>query len=199
MKKEEFLTELRTRLAGLPKDDLDDRIIFYSEMIDDRIDEGKSEEEAIKELGGVDHIVNEIAKETPLVKLVKEKVAPKRQLATWEIILIVLGFPIWLPLLIVAAVLILVFYLLIWIFVIVFYIIEVSFIVASVGLLVAFFMYLFGGQFNLMMLGGSICCAGLAILFFFACIGITKATLSLSKVIMLGIKRAFIKKGRNEK
>ena len=45
MKKEEFLTELRSKLNGLSKKEIDERINFYSEMIDDRISEGKSEEE----------------------------------------------------------------------------------------------------------------------------------------------------------
>ena len=35
MKKQEFLNELRERLNGLPPSDLDDRISFYGEMIDD--------------------------------------------------------------------------------------------------------------------------------------------------------------------
>lgn len=42
MKKEEFLAELRSKLSGLPKEDIDNRIEFYNEMIEDRIDEGKA-------------------------------------------------------------------------------------------------------------------------------------------------------------
>ena len=47
MTKNEFLSSLRSKLQGLPPADIDERIGFYSEMIDDRMDEGKSEEEAI--------------------------------------------------------------------------------------------------------------------------------------------------------
>ena len=42
MTKKEFLSALREKMAGLPKDDVDDRIAFYSEMIDDRMEEGLS-------------------------------------------------------------------------------------------------------------------------------------------------------------
>ena len=80
MYKNEFLTELRNRLQGLPQDDLDNRINFYEEMINDRMDEGKSEEEAVAEIGSVDEVVTQIASETPLLKLVKEKAKPKRAL-----------------------------------------------------------------------------------------------------------------------
>ena len=46
MRKAEFLRELEKRLQGLPKDEIDSRLAFYSEMIDDRIEDGKTEEEA---------------------------------------------------------------------------------------------------------------------------------------------------------
>ena len=49
MNKKEFLDELRVGLAGLPESDLEERLNFYEEMIDDRIDEGLTEEEAIEE------------------------------------------------------------------------------------------------------------------------------------------------------
>ena len=37
MLKTEFLTELQNGLSGLPQADIDERLSFYSEMIDDRI------------------------------------------------------------------------------------------------------------------------------------------------------------------
>ena len=131
MKKEEFLSELRNKLNGLPKDDVDNRINFYGEMIDDRIDDGKTEEEAVADIGTVDDVVNDIAKDTSLVKLVKEKVKPKRSLRAWEIVLIVLGFPLWFPLALTALILCLVAYLLIWVLVIVTYSVEISLIASS--------------------------------------------------------------------
>ena len=198
MRKDEFLKELRIRLKGLPEKDVNDRISFYEEMIDDRIDEGKSEEEAVNEIGTVDEVVNEIAKETPLVTLVKEKVKPNRSLRAWEIVLLILGFPLWFPLVLVAIILAFVFYLLIWVIDLVFYVVELSLGVSVFGFLVLFFIYLANGDMNLMMLGGSIMCAGGAILFYFACVGITKATIKLSKNLILGIKKAFIKKGGKE-
>lgn len=40
MSKEEFLTRLRSALAGLPQNEVNERIAFYGEMIDDRMEEG---------------------------------------------------------------------------------------------------------------------------------------------------------------
>ena len=196
MNKEEFLNALRNKLVGLPEADVEDRISFYQEMIEDRIDEGKSEEEAINEIGSADDIVKEIAKDTPLAKLVKEKVRPKRSLRAWEIVLIALGFPLWFPLVVTAFVLALVAYLLIWVWVLVVYTVEISLVTAGAGGFIIFLAYLANGNFNLTALGASIMSLGGAILLIFGCIGITKGTIKLSRSIVIGIKSAFIKKGR---
>ena len=34
MNKDQFLEELRKKLSGLPQEDIDERVAFYSEMID---------------------------------------------------------------------------------------------------------------------------------------------------------------------
>ena len=51
MNKREFLDALRHGLYGLPQDDIEERLGFYAEMIDDRMAEGLSETEAVADLG----------------------------------------------------------------------------------------------------------------------------------------------------
>lgn len=198
MTKQEFLSSLRSKLQGLPPADIDERVSFYEEMIDDRIDEGESEENAVAEIGNVDDVVMEIAKDTPLVKLVKEKMKPKRSLRAWEIVLIILGFPIWFPLLLTALILAFVACLLVWVLAIVTYATEISLIAASVAGATSFAMYFVNGEFNILALGLSVMAAGGAVLLFFGCIGATKLSINISKKIMTGIKTAFIKKGGNK-
>lgn len=195
MSRTEFLNELREKLVGLPKDDIDDRINFYDEMISDIMDDGKTEEEAVAEIGTVDKVIYDIAQETPLAKLVKEKMKPKRKLKTWEIVLITACSPIWVPLALVAFILCLVAYLLIWILVAVCYSVELALTAGSTAGAIVFAAYLSQGQFNLAALGASIMCAGGAILLFFGCVGATKLTLRLSKFIITRIKTLFIRKG----
>ena len=43
MNKQDFLAQLRKELSGWPKEDAEERLTFYSEMLDDRIEEGLSE------------------------------------------------------------------------------------------------------------------------------------------------------------
>ena len=75
MNKQEFLRGLRTALSGLPQDDIEERVTFYGEMIDDRIEEGMSEDEAVAGIGTVDEVRAQTIAEIPLQKLVKEKVS----------------------------------------------------------------------------------------------------------------------------
>ena len=96
MTKQEFLSSLRLRLKDLPKDELEERLTFYIEMIDDRTEEGLSEDEAISEIGSIDEIVEQInADIVPRVQ--SKKGASKR--AT---ILLAVSSPLWIALLIAA-------------------------------------------------------------------------------------------------
>ena len=76
MRKQEYLEALQNGLHGLPEQDLQERLTFYGEMIDDRMEEGLTEEEAVNAIGPVDEVVSEIVAETPLTRIVKEKIKP---------------------------------------------------------------------------------------------------------------------------
>ena len=51
MNKKRFLSELRRGLSGLPQAEVEERLSFYSDMIDDRIEDGCSEAAAVAEIG----------------------------------------------------------------------------------------------------------------------------------------------------
>ena len=195
MKKEEFLRLLESKLQGLPRKDIDDRLNFFSEIIDDKMEEGKSEEEAVAEIGSVDDIILDIAKDTPLTKLVKEKIKPKREVRAWEIVFLILGFPLWFPLVLTFLILALVFYLLIWVLVLVSYTVEISFIASFFAGMFSFFTYIGSGTFHPLSLGCAIMGLGGALLMLFVCKIATTATLKLSNKILMRIKAAFIRKG----
>ena len=99
MRKQDFIKELRINLSFLPKEEIEDRISFYSELIDDKIEEGLKEEDVIKSIGSVYEIIDQIINDMPLSKIAKEKIKPKRKLSALEVTLIIIGSPIWLTLL----------------------------------------------------------------------------------------------------
>ncbi|MGI6770950.1 MAG: DUF1700 domain-containing protein [Acholeplasmataceae bacterium] len=194
MRKEQFIEELKVKLRGLPKEDIEDRLSFYSEMIDDRVEDGLSEEEAIQEIGTSDEIASKVIESTSLTKIVKEKVRLKRKLEAWEIVLIILGFPLWFPLLVMVLTFILVFTILLWSAVIVLWSVEGSLIVGAFSFLIESVIILFSGTFaaSVATLGVSLLSAGVAIFLFYACAKVTELTAKLTRKIILSIKKALV-------
>ena len=114
MTKIKFLLTLNEKLSGLPKEDVEERLNFYSEMIEDRMEEGLSEEEAVAAIGSIDEIASQIVDDIPLSKIAKEKIKPKRRLRAWEIVLLAVGSPLWLILALAALIVIISLYTVIW-------------------------------------------------------------------------------------
>lgn len=200
MNKQEFLTSLRSTLSGLPKADIEERIAFYGEMIDDRIEEGMSEEEAVAAIGTVDEIRKQTLKDIPLQKLVIEKVKPKRALRAWEIVLIVLGFPVWFPLLMAAGSICLSVYLVFWTLIIALWAIEISLVGAVFSAIASAAVQTVQGSglSALMPLGAAIFIAGLTIFAFYGCIAASKGIIKLTKKIGVGIKSLFVAKEKKQ-
>ena len=196
MNKQEFLDQLRLELSGLPKEDLEERLNFYSEMIDDRIEDGLSEEEAVNEIGPSEEIASQIIAETPLSIIVKERVKPKRRLKAWEIVLLILGAPLWIPLLIAAFAVLFSLYIVLWSLVIALWAIDVAFIAASVAGIAGGCILLIKGErlSALMSFSIGLIMAGLSIFLFFGCKAATKGTVVLTKKMGLGIKTLFLAK-----
>lgn len=199
MNKEQFLTALREALGGLPQTEIDERVGFYAEMIDDKIEEGISQEDAVKEIGNIDDIVFAIVDDTPLHSLVIKKVKPKRRLNAFEIVLIVLGFPIWFSLLAAAFAVILALYVSLWAVVISLWAADVSLWGGVIGGISGGIALICNGNLpqGLAFIAAALVCAGLAILLIFGCKAATKGTAVLAKKIIIGIKKCFIRKEKS--
>lgn len=196
MDKQAFLTALRSGLSGLPQDDIEERLTFYGEMIDDRMEEGLSEEEAVAAIGEVSEIARQAVADTPLAKIAKERIRPKRRLKTWEIVLLALGSPIWLSLAITAAAVMFAIIVSLWAVILSLWAVFASLAVSAVAAVPtgAFFAVGGHGAAGLAMLSAGLVCAGLTILLFFGCMGAMKGILQLTKKITLWTKDRFIKK-----
>ena len=196
MNKQEFLDRLRDSLWGLPPEEVEERLAFYGENIDDRMEEGLSEEEAVAQIGILDSVREQIMSEIPLAKLVKEKVRSKRSLKVWEIVLLVLGSPVWFPLLIAAAAVLLAVYIVLWAAVVCFYAVALSLAAGVLAGLAGIAASLKAGNLSaaVFSLGAGAVCAGLGILLFFACVWMTKAVLKMTGKMIMGIKSVLIGK-----
>lgn len=68
MRKEEFLTALRANLTGLSPEGVEKLVEFCSEMIDDRMEDGLTEEEAVAAAGSLDELIQQAKTELLPVK-----------------------------------------------------------------------------------------------------------------------------------
>ena len=206
MNKQKFLAALQKKLSHLPEQDRRDQIVFYGEMIDDRMEEGLSESAAVAAIGSIEQIAAQIlqnaAGEPSLVQ--------KRKRGAWEITLLILGSPLWLSLLIAAfaigislivslfAVLISV-YAVLWSVLISLWATWVGLIGGAVGgLLGGFLLLCFGNApSGTVLIGMCLVCAGLSILLLFGCKAATRGTLYLSALLAKAVARCFRRKETN--
>ena len=205
MSKDAFIGELRHRMAGLPKEAVDRTVEYYSELIADSMEDGLSEEEAVSRLGSLDEIVANVVKDTPLPQIIEtriqEKKAKRGGIRAWEVILLVLGAPLWLPLLLAVLAVVLALYVTLWAVVIALWAVVAAVILTGVVAVVAGIVELCQMHLpqGLVLLGGGLVCMGLCALLFLLMKLITVGTVKLCKLIWTGIKSLFVgKKGKGE-
>jgi len=165
-------------------------------MIEDRMEEGLSEEEAVLSVGPVDAIVAQIIEEIPFSKIAKERIKPKRKLKAWETVLLALGSPIWLPLGIAAFTVICSLYASVWAVIISLWAVLVSLICCAlvsmaVGIIYGCSTDIFAG---IAVLGAGMICLGLSVFVFYGCKAVSKGVLVLSRKTAICIKNCFIHK-----
>ena len=137
MTKQELTFTLAEKLNGLPWEEVERSMEYYDEMINDRMEEGMSEEQAIAALGSIDEIAAQILADIPLSRIVRAKIKPKRSLRAWEIILLILGSPLWLSLLLAAFSVVLSLFASFWAVILSLYACELAFAVSAVACLPA--------------------------------------------------------------
>lgn len=196
MNKTEFMTELSQRLSGLNSEDIKKSLAYYNEIIEDCKEDGMSEEEAVASLGDIDEIATQIVMDTPITKLVKEKVKGTRTLRTWEIILIVLGSPIWLSLGIAFFVVVFSLYISVWSIVFSLFVTVFALFVSSFAFLIAAVWLLFKAAFvqSAIFFGAALVIAGVTILMYLGTYYTAKGIVILTKNIFKAIKKSFVKK-----
>ena len=198
MNKTEFINQLSAALTGLSEEDIKKSVDFYTEMIDDRIEDGMPEEEAVAAVGSIDEIRSNILQEIPITRIVKEKITPKRAFSPMEIVLLIIGAPLWLPLLRTFIIVGLVLYLCFWIIILALYVVDLSVFVSGIAGIISPFIGVGTVYGTVFLVGCGIALLGLSVLLFFGFNQVTKGMLFLSKKIVLGIKKLFVGGKTNE-
>lgn len=202
MSKEEYLNELKEKLTENNIPGIDAMLDFYDEAISDRIEDGMGEDDAVAAMEDTDSIVKAAKLDKPLTSLMADKVKETHKEASENghgalfVILAIVGFPIWFPLLVSFLAIIFALYISMWAVVVSIYAVELSFaITAAVSLLGCFTFAM--GQIPFPTAIGLLGCAclfgGLTLIMWKPIVAITRWMIKLIKAVFRGIKSIFVK------
>ena len=196
MRKEEFISKLRKKLSGMPKKEIEDRLNFYSEMIDDKIEEGILEDDAVSSLGSIDSIAEQIISDIPFSKIAKERMTQKRRFKTWEIVLIAVGSPIWFSLLVALFSVVISLFAVVFALEVSLWAIILSFALSSPCAILMGIINVFtnNGPIGLLYVSLGLILASISIALFLALKPTFKGGISFMKKIALWVKKLFVKK-----
>ncbi len=192
MNKNEFLARLRTNLSSLSPEEIKKTIDYYSEIIDDAVEDGVSEEKIISKLGLPEEIAGKTIGEPPAVKTESNT----RHMGAGTITLIVVGSPVWLPLLIGAFAVVLSLYIAAWAVIVSLFAVFLSLALSAPVLLVTSpFLFPVKKPEALAALALGLICAGLAVYMFYLSVGCSKRLIRFTLFASEKIKDIFKKKG----
>ena len=195
MGKREFLALLRERLHGLPVADVEERVRFYSEMIDDRMEDGVSEEEAIAAIDPIEEIFAGAVADIPFAKLAKTQLRTRKRANGWTILLLVLGSPIWLSLAISVVAVLLSLYVSLWAIVVSLWSVFTSLAGGVLGGVAGACVLFFGGHTATAtaLLAAALVCGGLAVFAFMGCKAVTRWLCRFTKWLAVHTKLRMMK------
>ncbi len=207
MTKHEFLTAVRAHAQGsgyIPHE-LEKMLEYYAEMIDEAMEDGATEEEAVAGLGTWAEIIGQINASCTTILSSEETagqhtdcnpqkptVVNKRgyvRLPVWAVILLVLSAPVWIPLLFTATLLL--FLCIVFAVSIVLTLVVTTIVLAVIGVVgipvSVIVLFTVGGAKFGMILAASLICIGIAMLLELLCV----AAWVLCKAVWRGVCRIF--------
>ncbi len=196
MNKQEFLETLKSKLSGIPEETINESLEYYNEIIDDKTDDGLTEEEAVAELDSIEKIADNILSEIPLGLIVKEKVKTRKPIGALGITLLALGSPIWLSLLVSAFAVVFAVFLSLWSVIVSLWAAAVAVAASGLGGVAAAVIFTVKGDYipALAILGMGICALGISIFMIYGSKYVSAGMAWLTKKTFLLVKKLFIGK-----
>jgi len=195
MTKYSFLGELLERLSALPEAAREKAYAFYAEIIDDSVEDGMTEEQAVAKLGSAEEIAAHIVSETPLSVLLKSR-AKRGRNRRIPVLLWALGFPVWFPVLVSLASVLLSLFLVLWVLSAVLWVVFAACSAAAAGGVIGLF-YIADTGARLMCIGSALVMTGFAALLLPASAAATKQVARLTRALWRKMKAGLFRKWRN--
>ncbi len=191
MNKAEYLKAVEEKLVGVSKADKERFLDYCRELIEDGMEEGMTEDEAIQTLGSPEQMAGQLLLDTKL----PEQEKTKRKYKAWEIVLLILGSPIWVSLLLSLLSVLLSFYIVLWTAVLVLYVCVLSFAVClPAGVLSGIFLLCVGeAAQGSLTIGAGLICGALGMALFPGCNALAAGCLRFTKRLILWMVKPFRK------
>lgn len=198
MNKTEFSDALRRALGKLPSYEVEQSIAFYAEAIDDRIEDGMNEQEAVAALGPVDAIAAQIIAETPPIPKAIAKANTGSR--TLNIVLLAILSPIWVSLALAFIAAVLSIYLAIWaVIVSLWAVVATLLLCAPIGAFGLVWCAATGYPLSgVWLFGCGLAGAGMGLFSWFGILAVSKGLVSLTHSFARWVKGLFIKLKRND-
>lgn len=197
MNKTEFVDALRRSLGKLPSYEVEQSIAFYAEMIDDRVEDGMSEQDAVAALGPVGAIAAQIIAETPAIPKAIAKANTGSR--TLNIVLLAVFSPIWVPIVLALAAAAFMVYLSIWMVIVALWMtVAILLLCGPIG--IVGFAWCLGTGYPLTaayLLGCGLAAAGVGLFAWFGVLAASKGLFNLTRQFARWIKGLFVKRARD--
>lgn len=195
MNKQEYLAALRRALEQMPPEEREKQLAYYDELICDMCEDGMSEEEAAARLGDPNAVAQELLAELPLSTLVKTRISSGGSLSPLVIALLVLGFPLWFPLLASAFAVVLSLLITLWALFVSYAAVVFALGLCAVATPLAL-VFGFAEGSPLVLVGLALTSAGLCVLGALLIPPLFRGLTALCRAVVRSVKSIFIKKGR---
>ncbi len=189
MNKSEFLSELGKALGCLPEQDREGILGYYGEIIEDKIEAGQDEASAVLSVGSVEEIVNQVLADGVERPENADEPQKRRKIDKRQLIILIAGSPLWIPLLLAAATIIFAAYICAWASVFSVAVTEAALVLsAPAAALMAIVTVCMGDvALGIMVLGICISASGIALIAFLPCIKLIVYSAKLTKKSVLNL------------
>lgn len=193
MNKQEYLAQLRAALACLPEGEIEESVAFYTEMIDDRVADGLTEEEATAQLDDPKAAARAIIADLPVVPRTVVRTKQRNRALYWT--LVILGSPLWLTLLFAAGMLVLAGLLTIWCLILGLWLLAAGLLAGGpLGIGVCLWALAVGQPaYGVFELGSGLLCFGLGLFCLHGAVAASKTLMQVSRQWIAKAKAPFVK------
>lgn len=195
MNRQDYLGALQRALEQMPPEEKEKQLAYYDELIQDMCEDGMSEEEAASRLGEPNTVAQELLAELPLSTLVKTRIRSGGSLSPLVIALLILGFPLWFPLLVSCGAVVLSLIITLWALFVSYAAVVFALGLCAVATPLAL-VFGFAEGSPLVLVGLALTSAGLCVLGALLIPPLFRGLTALCRAVVRSVKSIFIKKGR---